>query len=140
MAQLSAEKKVLQWGGAALQSTRSSRRILVVDDNPAVLKLISRMLEQVGYLVDSADNAHSAMGRLNRSSYDTVVTDLQMPGMNGYALAGWIKDSFKGTNVIVITGSRESDVSCYMNTGIVDFWLFKPFNLIELCKKISEFA
>ena len=66
MAQLSAEKKVLQWDGAALQSTGSSRRILVVDDSPDILKLISRMLEQVGCLVDSAGNAHSAMGRLNR--------------------------------------------------------------------------
>lgn len=69
---------------------------------------------------------------LSRSSYDLMITDLQMPDMDGYALSGWLKHRSKNTKVIVMTGRNPAEVVKYMNNGVVDRWMFKPFSLNTL--------
>lgn len=97
------------------------------------------MLKKHGFLFDGADHTDSAKHLLSHCNHDVVITDLQMPGTNGYALAGWIKDSFKDTTVIIMTGSPLFDVNRYIQSGIVDGWLFKLFCLRELCRVLREF-
>ena len=52
--------------------------------------------------------------------------------MDGYTLSGWLKQKSTDTKVIVMTGNNHADVVNYMDTGIVDHWLFKPFSLTKL--------
>ena len=64
-----------------------SQRILLVDDNPVNLDVSSAMLESLGYRVTAAINGRIALNELERSSYDLVLLDCQMPEMDGYQVA-----------------------------------------------------
>lgn len=107
-------------------------RGLVVDDNAYTLNVVHRMLEASGFMADKADGGHTAKHCLNRSQYDFVVTDLQMPDLDGHSLAVWIKNNSPDTKVVIMTGAHHSEVSDFMNANIADSWLFKPFSMGEL--------
>lgn len=116
-------------------------KILVVDDEAVVIKSCERTLKPEGYSVDSAPNAREAMGKIEKGSYDLVITDLMMPDMNGVELVRWIRNSKPDTAVIVITGypSQES-IKEALSLKIVDY-LPKPFPpdiLIEAAQKAMD--
>lgn len=96
------------------------------------------MVEALGFRADAANGLLAAMRYLSQSKYDLMVTDLQMRDMDGYALSGWLKLESKDTKVIVMTGRNLADVVHYMNTGIVDRWMFKPFSLTKLAGIVGE--
>lgn len=107
-------------------------RVLVVDDDRCLVHLMRQLMGDIGFSADTAYGGLAAMRCLSRSSYDLMITDLQMPDMDGYALSGWLKHRSKDTKVIVMTGRNPADVVNYMNTGVVDRWMFKPFSLNTL--------
>lgn len=115
-------------------------RALVVDDVETMVEVVCRMMEALGFWVDSADGGHAATRCLSQARYDFVVTDLNMPDMDGYALAQWVKHQTRHTKVIIMTGCHPSEVTDYLHTGIVDRWLFKPFRLLELRKMLGDLA
>ena len=69
-----------------------SKRILVADDNKAIRDLVSGFLEFIGYEVALAVNGIEALAVFLGSSFDLVLTDLEMPAMDGLSLAGHIKE------------------------------------------------
>ena len=73
---------------AAISIRPVSPKILVVDDDHVTRQLVSRMIEGLGFQVETANGGIPAMHYLNQSEYDVLVTDLQMPDMDGYALSG----------------------------------------------------
>jgi two-component system capsular synthesis sensor histidine kinase RcsC len=115
-------------------------KALVVDDDHCLVQVVHHMLQTLGFKGETANGGLAAMKCLSRSRYDLMVTDLQMPGMDGYALSGWLKHRPKGrdTKVIVMTGLSYANVVNYMNTGIVDRWIFKPFSLTKLADVVCE--
>ena len=113
-------------------------RLLVVDDDDCLLQTVQQMVEALGFKTDVANGGLAAMRCLSRSRYDLMITDLQMPAMDGFALARYLKSKFKGTKVIVMTGMGPGDVDDYMHTGIVDRWRFKPFSLNTLGGLLDE--
>jgi two-component system capsular synthesis sensor histidine kinase RcsC len=113
-------------------------RALVVDDDHCLRQVVQQMLEVLEFRADSANGGHAAIRCLSQSRYDLMVTDLQMPDMDGYELSSWLKIKSKDTKVIVMTGSNHADVVNYMNTGIVDRWMFKPFSLTKLAGIVGE--
>lgn len=123
---------------AATLSRGAPLRALVVDDDLCLLSVVHQMVEALGFRVDAATGGIAAMRYLSQSRYDLMVTDLQMPDMDGYALSGWLKHKFNNTKVIVMTGSTHSNVVNYINTGIVDRWMFKPFSLTKLAEIVGE--
>jgi CheY-like chemotaxis protein len=114
-------------------------RVLVVDDENLMLQLMNRMLQTLGFEAVLADGGLEAIECLKRSRYDLVITDLQMPGLNGHALAEWIKHRFHDIPVIMMTGNPPSAVTEYMQTGSADHWIFKPFSLSELETTLRDF-
>ena len=125
------EKKIPA-GAGAIPHRSATLSALVVDDDRCLLQVVHEMLEVIGFSVDSANGGHAAMRRLCRSSYDVMITDLQMPDMDGFVLSCWLKLTSKDAKVIVMTGSNPSDWIDYMHTGIVDRWISKPFGLTKL--------
>jgi len=109
---------------------------LTVDDDPITLQIASHKLEAIGLRVDQADSGHAAMRCLDGQSYDLVLTDLQMPEMDGYELAGRLKHQSRHIKVIIMTGCASQEVDQYMQSDIVDSWLFKPFSLSALKKLV----
>ena len=122
---------------SVLNST-SSPRTLVVDDDQVTLKIVDAMLENLGCRTEAAHVGAAAMRCLSESRYDLVITDLQMPEVDGYALARWLKFQSRQTKVIIMTGCNRSEVEDYMGTGVADCWLYKPFNLRKLENVLDE--
>jgi PAS domain S-box-containing protein len=78
--------------------------ILVVDDEPAILKLVKDILQPTGYLVNTAANGKEAMAALQGHPYDLVITDMVMPQMGGMELVQYLRLNHPDTLVIVFTG------------------------------------
>jgi two-component system capsular synthesis sensor histidine kinase RcsC len=112
-------------------------RSLVVDDDQTILSVVARMLSKLGYHgVETAQKKSEAMTKLTLGPYDLLVTDLEMPDMNGYHLTQKIKNERGDTKVIIMTGHAKHECQEMMVTRWVDGWLFKPFGLMELRKML----
>jgi DNA-binding response OmpR family regulator len=112
-------------------------RCLVVDDDGNVLKIVAKMLTMIGFQkVDTAQMKPELMNRLATGSYDLLVTDLEMPDMNGFDLIHRIKKEVHEAKVIIMTGRHKNECLEMMETGWADGWLFKPFSVKELCSKL----
>jgi two-component system response regulator YesN len=107
-------------------------KALVVDDDPAALKLAAAMVGKIGFVVHTAGESTQVLSDISRPPGDLVLTDLEMPGVNGYQLGRKIKARHPGTRVVIMTGLNRTAVTGLMSDGSIDGWLFKPFNLSEL--------
>jgi DNA-binding response OmpR family regulator len=85
-------------------------RILVVDDDPAMRALPRHVLQAAGYAVDVAQDGASALRLARDHGYDLVVTDLDMPNLDGFGLLSLLR-SQTTTGAIVMTGPRSGDAS-----------------------------
>jgi CheY-like chemotaxis protein len=111
-------------------------RILFVDDNIDFLDICTPVLNKAGYDVITAENGVEAINKFNESSFDVVVTDVVMPGANGYELAKHIRDKSNGAipAVIGITGT-----SWGINLSCFDIVLQKPFSIKILIECLRAF-
>ncbi len=108
-------------------------RCLVVDDNPTILKCMADLLSELGFQeVDTAQKKPELMNKLNTGPYDLLVTDLEMPDMNGFNLSNMIKNWVPETKVILMTGRHKDECLAMMDVREANGWLFKPFGLNEL--------
>ncbi len=89
------------------------RDMLVVDDELAMRRLLTILLQEEGYDVTTASNGIETLERLEQMSFDVVVVDLMIPGMNGIELLKEIKHRVPGSEVIILTAyaSIESAVA-----------------------------
>ena len=114
-----------------------SRRILVADDDKSIQDVVSELLEFMGFEVALAGNGIEAMAVFLDSSFDLVLTDLQMPVMDGLSLASHIKERSPSTPVILLTGSDGETVRKKMERAPVDSVIFKPFRLEDLQRTVQ---
>ncbi|WP_213998770.1 sigma 54-interacting transcriptional regulator [Arsukibacterium sp.] len=107
-------------------------RLLLVDDDPSLLRLLTLRLEGEGYQVVSADCAETALTILNKQSFDVVLSDLRMPGLDGMSLFDEIAKRYQGLPVVLMTahGSIPEAVAATQR-GVFGF-LTKPLNNAEL--------
>jgi two-component system response regulator GlrR len=107
-------------------------RLLLVDDDPSLLRLLTLRLEGEGYQVISADCAETALTLLTKQSVDVVLSDLRMPGLDGMSLFDEIAKRYQGLPVVLMTahGSIPEAVAATQR-GVFGF-LTKPLNNIEL--------
>ncbi len=112
--------------------------ILVVDDAPQTLEVIKRNLTSKGYQVFTASNVPTAIRIIEGSSVDLVITDLKMPEVSGIDLVRHIRENYKDTEVMMITGypSVESAVEA-VKTGAEEY-LTKPFTDEELFAAVKR--
>jgi CheY-like chemotaxis protein len=106
-------------------------RILVVDDNDLFRGVISQILSRLGYEVSSADSGEKGLGVFLRNEFDMVLSDYDMPGMDGVALACSIKKVSPRTPVVIMTGVGKETVLSRKSTA-VDEVISKPFTLAEI--------
>jgi DNA-binding NtrC family response regulator len=111
---------------------KQAKRILVVDDEENARIGLSRLLSKEGFLVDSVANGYEALNYLRQQEVNLIVTDINMPEMNGIAFLKELNKSFPKSNVIMITayGGVESYIEA-MNLGAFEY-INKPVKIDEL--------
>lgn len=117
-------------------------KILVVDDDPATLRLCQRILERHGFEVNIAASAREALRLAEESAYDLLITDIRMPIMDGFELASRFRQIHSDAAVILITGFGSVETSIQALRKGVDGLLVKPFEsskeLIETVNHVLE--
>jgi PAS domain S-box-containing protein len=123
-----------------LREQRRSSRILLAEDNVVNQKLVVRLLEKHGHSISVACDGEEALAALQRSTFDLVLMDVQMPNMDGFEATAAIREREKGTHrrqpIIAMTahamkGDRERCLAAGM-----DGYLAKPIRAIELLEAI----
>jgi DNA-binding NtrC family response regulator len=109
-----------------------TKRILVVDDEENARLGLSRLLSNEGFLVDSVSNGFEALSYLRQQEVNLIVTDINMPEMNGISFLKELNKNFPNSNVIMITayGGVESYIEA-MNLGAFEY-INKPIKIEEL--------
>jgi two-component system alkaline phosphatase synthesis response regulator PhoP len=116
-----------------------SARILIVDDDPAIRRLLSHSLELEGYLVATASDGEEALDQLPVADPDVVVLDIMMPRMNGLDVLERIRRDPNTADlpVILLTAkAAKEDVWEGWQRG-VDYYMTKPFDVEELLRFIE---
>ena len=114
------------------------RRILVVDDEPAVSDAIKMMLKFDGHDVQIANGSKEALALLEQGKFDLVTVDYAMQGMKGDELAAVIKQRLPHQPIIMITAYAEMLKSSGNPLAGVDCIISKPFLLEDLREAIAE--
>lgn len=114
-------------------------RIMIVDDEESIRKLLKSRLEREGYEVTVASNAEEAEKHFgNGNGYGTIVTDLKMPGKDGFGLMKSLRDKNAYAKFVVITGHGEKEAAVQaVKSGASDY-LEKPFDLEEFTHTVKR--
>ena len=116
--------------------------ILVVEDSPSELELISHFLNESGYKVIKATGGTEALKKLESEKPDAIITDVVMPGMSGFELCRSLKknpDTQKVHIVICSSKNQEIDRLWAMRQG-ADYYVTKPYTREELLRAIKSVA
>ena len=114
----------------------SQVNILVVDDDRLIVKTVKRLLEKMDYQVSSALSAELGLKKLQEETYDLILLDLLMPGMDG---TKFLESFPKGPDIPVIIMSGQQDICSKLATfdlGAVDY-ITKPFSSAILLARIE---
>ena len=118
--------------------TRNSAKILIVDDDPSLLRLLSIRLSAAGYNVESAANAKIALGTLQNFIPQVIISDLRMEGMDGMALFEQIRVQHPNIPVVIMTAHGTiPDAISATKQGVFSF-LTKPFESQELLDTVEQ--
>jgi CheY-like chemotaxis protein len=112
--------------------------VLVVDDDPEVLVVVSLALEVFGYHVTPALNGLAALKILQKKRFDLLVTDLMMDDMDGIALLKETKHLYPATKVILMTGFYDPDLILEAIQNQADDYVLKPFSIELLQVKAAQ--
>ncbi|MCW2608206.1 MAG: response regulator [Frankiales bacterium] len=115
-------------------------RVLVVEDNPANLKLAALLLAHAGYDVVSAVDAESGLTVARDTRPDLVLMDVQLPGMDGLAATALLKSdpATSGIPIIALTAMAMKDDQARAEAAGCDAWIAKPLRYRELYAAIDR--
>jgi DNA-binding response OmpR family regulator len=112
------------------------KKILIVDDYPAILDCVKYMLEDEGYEVETTSDGKNITNRIDNLP-DLILLDLWIEGMNGYEIYKIVKSRAATQHIPIILMSADNRLSKLTNTISTNHILIKPFNISELLEKIA---
>lgn len=110
----------------------SSFHVLVVDDEPEVLMVLTKVVASYGYRVTGASGGTDALDKLEADSFDLVITDLVMPDMSGWNLLREVKQRYSPIPVVVVTGFIPENSAEMLSSAQADGYLTKPVDQTDL--------
>jgi putative two-component system response regulator len=123
--------------GRPAVSERDRLRVLCVDDEPDILKLMTRLLERLDLSVTTAARPQAALDLFDHDRFDLVITDIRMPGMDGHAFLAEIRARDPQVPVIVATGHASLDNAIRALRDGASGMLVKPFTGEEFGKEVT---
>jgi len=113
-------------------------RVLVIDDEKRVATAIKRGLEAEGFAVDAVFNGDDGLWMAREQTYDAIVLDVMLPGVNGYQVCAALRDGGNWTPILMLTAKTgEYDEAEALDTGADDF-LSKPFSYVVLVARLRS--
>ncbi|WP_208280889.1 response regulator transcription factor [Massilia oculi] len=116
-------------------------RILIVEDNPDILANLYGFLEPKGYTLDSARNGYGGLALASENTYDVIILDVMLPGLNGLELCQKLRSELLSTTPVLMLTARDAlhDKVAGFDSGADDY-LVKPFSLVELDVRLKALA
>lgn len=113
--------------------------VLVVDDDPMIIELLTMKLAQEGYTVDSVTNGWGALLKLSKNKYDLLITDLMMPDISGLTLLSLLKNyTFDTIPIIIITSlDHSTTILSGFGLGAAEYFV-KPLNMDLLMATVKR--
>jgi len=114
------------------------KKILVVDDEESVRIILKKMLEEGDYIAETANNGEEALEAMKGTHFDMLISDINMPVMNGVELLNKTKEAFPMMPVIFVTAyGKDKIIIEAMKVGLADY-IEKPFRMDGVLKTVKE--
>jgi DNA-binding NtrC family response regulator len=113
-------------------------RILIVDDDENIRKTMTAILEDEGYIVDSAASGKEALEKTNSATYNLALLDIRLPDMEGVELLELMKDNVPRTRKIMVTGYPSVQNAISAVNKRTDAYLIKPVDVEKLLETVKE--
>lgn len=122
-----------------------TKKILAVDDSKTMREMVSFTLKEAGYDMIEAEDGKAALAMLNTGKVDAVITDLNMPNMNGFELIRALRANpvYKFIPILMLTTEGDSAKKEEGKAAGATGWLVKPFNpekLVDVVKKVCPLS
>ena len=111
-------------------------KILIIDDEKAILKMLRKRLDRFGFAVDVAETAEGGINKINSNPYDLIFTDIKMPGMSGDDVFKYVQANVKKSIPIIAM----SGTPWLLGNSNFDAVIAKPFSKEELMDTLSRFV
>ena len=117
-----------------------NNKIIVIEDDPNINKLISYNLRKEGFIVEQVFDGDEAVKRLGSEYFSIVILDIMLPGINGFDICKEIKENDNSSKsfIIVVSARRSSQDKLYAHILGADCYLSKPFRLGALIDVVKE--
>ena len=114
-----------------------SHRVLVVDDDEAIRKLIAAILRRRSFTVDTVANGEEALRKLVEHHYSLMLLDLMMPKVDGYTVIERIREQKIDIEIVVVTAAGASQVNA-IDRNLVRNVISKPFDVTQLVEVVTR--
>jgi two-component system alkaline phosphatase synthesis response regulator PhoP len=112
-------------------------KILVIEDEPTLSRLLSYNLSQEGYAVNTVEDGADGLQEALQNSYDLIILDIMLPGLNGFEVLSKLRQKGNRTPIIILTArNAENEVVQGLKHGADDY-ITKPFGVAELLARVS---
>lgn len=118
-----------------------AKQILVVDDSVAMRTLLRADLGGRGFYVDDASGGRGALEKARQKLYDLVVTDLNMPGLDGLGLVKALRelDGYAKTPILVLTTETSAETKVHLREAGASGWMSKPYAPERMTAALAKF-
>ena len=113
------------------------KKILLIEDNEAILKGLKYSLEQEGFIIDFAKNIKNSQEKICSNEYNLIILDIMLPDGDGYQLCEYIKQNTRTPVIFLTAKDEETDVVKGFDLGADDY-IIKPFRTRELISRINN--
>ncbi len=120
--------------------SKQGDRILAVDDEPVILRFLSRVLAEEGYNIETTDSAEDALERMKNNRYRLIIMDMKMPGMSGIELYRYAQEIAPSLarRIVFITGDVMGEDTKQFLSDMNAHYLAKPIDIDQLKKLLHQ--
>ena len=111
-------------------------KVLIVEDDESVTRFLRQAMLEAGYAVETADNGLSALEKARAISFDVMLLDVMLPGLDGFTVCRRLRDEGMLTPILIITARDTLEDKLHGLDGGADDYIVKPFQVAELLARV----
>ncbi len=123
-----------------MAKSRTPKKVLVVDDDPLVLRILKDRLVEEGFLVSTTSSAFGATQLVEEQEPDVVIIDVMLPALPGNRIAQLVRERMKDVRVLLYSGKDEAELAELAKESGADGWLKKSDDYDLLVKEVRALA